>query len=83
MHVSTFTTRLILIAPAWDKFNVPPVIPYGTQVLHSLEDDVVEYAHSTKLLSRNDGVQLIEGGGSHRMNNQEALDMLVSALDRV
>lgn len=82
MHVSAFTTRLILIAPAWDKFNVPPIVPYGTQVLHSLKDDVVEYAHSTKLLSRNDGVQLIEVGESHRMNSQEALDMLATALDR-
>ena len=82
MEVSSFRTRLVLIAPAWSKFNVPPIVPYGTQVLHCLSDDVVQYSDSSRLMSRNDGVQLIEVGEPHRMNDQDALDMIAIAIER-
>ena len=82
MEVSSFTTRLILIAPAWNKYNVPHVVPYGTQILHCLNDDVVSYGDSSKLMTRNDGVRLIEVGESHRMSDQKTLDMLAIALER-
>ena len=83
VHISKPTTKLIILAPAWNKYDVQPVVPYGTQILHCLKDDIVEYVDSVKLMNWNDGVRLIEAGTSHRMNDQDALEALADAIERV
>ena len=73
MRVSHFTTNLILIAPAWEKYGVHSTVPYGTKILHSLKDDVVPYLDSSKIMINNDGVKLVEVGEDHRMSDEKAL----------
>ena len=80
MQVAHFTTNLILIAPAWEKYGVHPTVPYGTKVLHSFKDDVVPYLDSSKIIINNDGVKLIEIGDDHRMSDISALSALSDCL---
>jgi len=74
-------TRLptVLIAPAWRTW-CPWATPRGdTIILHSWGDTVVPYADS-EMLSRESGSMLIECGINHRMNDEEALRLMLNAV---
>ncbi len=68
---------LILIAPAYRRFDVPGNVPAGTQVLHCSSDDIVHYEDSEQLVG---GAEVIPCGDDHRMSDVDALQALGQAV---
>lgn len=68
--------RLVLIAPAWKRFDVPPSVPSNTTILHCTSDDLVYYEDSEELGVDN----LVPCGDSHRMSDIDALEALGKAV---
>ena len=81
MDIDIGITKLILIAPAWRKYDISMSRPVSSDaiVLHSPQDDVVTYDDSTELAD-NWGVSLQECGYDHRMNDHNALSALLNAV---
>jgi len=67
--------KLVLIAPAWRHFDVPPTIPAGTKILHCPADDIVYIEDSDELASGSD-TEVVRCGDSHRMGDIDALEQL-------
>jgi len=76
MAVDPGRARLILIAPAWKHFDVPPSAPANTDVLHCTTDDIVLFKDSQKL----QGANLVPCGDDHRMADDNALAALGRAV---
>jgi hypothetical protein len=76
MAIDPGKARLILIAPAWKHFEVPPSAPAGTDVLHCTNDTTVLYQDSQKL----QGANLVPCGDDHRMADEDALAALGRAV---
>ena len=74
--------KLVLIAPAWKNFthSQDKEVPSTSMILHSMLDDVVDYEDSVEL-STSTGAYLMEVGESHRMNDNDALEGLVEAVE--
>ncbi len=72
--------KLVLIAPAWRKFDVPPNVPPGTTILHCPTDNVVYIEDSEELMS-NPGIEVIRCGAGHRMGDSDALEQLRYAVE--
>ena len=75
MEVDPGHAKLVLIAPAWKRFGVNPVVAGSTIILHSENDDVVPIEDSRELATLN-GATLESCGTCHRMSDVEALDVL-------
>ena len=71
--------KLVLIAPAWRHFDVPPNVPPGTTVLHCPGDDIVHIEDSEELMN-NPGIEVIRCGAGHRMGDADALEQLQYAV---
>ena len=69
--------KLVLIAPAWQKYEASPQTPPGTTVLHCASDEQVAYEDSEKLEGE---PRLVPCGEGHRMNDPEALAALKDAI---
>lgn len=76
MSVDPRGARLVLIAPAWKRFDVNPSVPSNTTILHCTSDDLVYYEDSEDLGIEN----LIPCGESHRMSDVDALEELGKAV---
>ena len=76
MSVNPHGARLVLIAPAWKRFDVMPSVPSDTTILHCTSDDLVHYEDSEDLGAEN----LIPCGESHRMSDTDALEALGHAI---
>ena len=76
MSVDLKGARLILIAPAWKKFDVSPNVSSSTTILHCTSDTIVHYEDSEDLGNEN----LIPCGEDHRMNDVDALEALGRAV---
>lgn len=70
--------RLILIAPAYRRFDVPGNVPSGTQVLHCTTDDIVDFEDSEQIKG---GANVVPCGDNHRMSDADALQALGNAVD--
>ena len=70
--------RLILIAPAYRRFDVPGNAPAGTQVLHCTTDDIVDFEESEQIKG---GANVVPCGDDHRMSDTDALQALGNAVD--
>lgn len=68
--------RLVLIAPAWKHYEVPPSAPRDTTVLHCITDEEVLFRDSEEL----EELDLIPCGESHRMTDPGALEALGNAV---
>jgi predicted esterase YcpF (UPF0227 family) len=68
--------RKVLIAPAWRRFNVSPVIDASTIILHCEEDDLVDYSDSVELKNKFHAA-LITIGQNHRMSDPDSLACLL------
>ena len=77
MELDTAGARLVLIAPAWEKFGSTTSVPPGTNVLHCTTDDEVPISDSEKLK----GATLIPCGEGHRMIDPDALESLGQAVE--
>ena len=76
MAANTGTAKVILIAPAWKRFDVPPSVGTDTVVLHCQADKIVHYEDSEELNVAN----LIPCGDNHRMSDIDALETLGKAV---
>jgi hypothetical protein len=76
MSVDLRGARLVLIAPAWKRFDVPPSVSPNTTILHCTADDIVHYEDSEELTNGN----LIPCGDGHRMSDVDALEALGRAV---
>ena len=68
--------RLVLVAPAWKKYDANPTVPIGTFVLHSRDDGVIPFEESKEITGR----LLVECGSDHRMSDASALQELEKAV---
>ena len=77
MAVNPQGARIILIAPAWKRFDVAPNLAPSTTILHCTADNIVYYEDSEELGSEN----LIPCGEDHRMADTDALEALKNAVE--
>jgi hypothetical protein len=81
---STSSAPLVLVAPAWRRFGVEPVVRADTRVLHGIKDDVVPLADSIELEQRNGLPQenLVPVNDDHRLASPLALRAFLDAVAR-
>lgn len=79
---SASAAPLVLLAPAWRRFGVPPSVRPNTRVLHGIKDDVVPLADSVELESASGLPQenLIPLNDDHRLGSPLALEALLRAV---
>ena len=77
MSVDPRGARLVLVAPAWKNYGVPPTVPSGTIVIHSPADDIIPLEDSRELEGTSAVVPI---GADHRMFDQEALSAIGRAV---
>ena len=85
MNIDTADTPLVLIAPAWKRWEKAATVKPRTLILHSKHDDVVPIENSRELLKRSDlpGDYLIVIGEDHRMTDLSAFEALLAAIENV
>jgi len=76
MSLDVKGARVILIAPAWKRFDVQPGMSQDTTILHCTTDKIVHYEDSEHLGQEN----LIPCGEDHRMSDVDALEALGKAV---
>lgn len=80
MAINPKGARLVLIAPAWNKFDVSPSsVSSNTTILHCESDIIVPYEDS-QALAEISGAKLVSCGADHRMNDSDALDYLLNSI---
>ena len=77
MAVNPHGARLVLVAPAWKNYGVPPAVPSGTIVIHSPADDIIPFDNSREIEGAS---AVIPIGADHRMFDQEALSAIGRAV---
>ena len=75
-------TPKILIAPAWKKFSVLPMLTENDVILHSKHDDLVPFEDSVRL-AKLFGCKLIECGNDHRMSDPKTLELIKETIKEV
>lgn len=83
LALESHNVPLILIAPAWKRFEVVKNVRAGAVILHSEYDDIVPFEDSQELFRNNTGLEVIACGESHRMNDPDALHHLTDAIERL
>lgn len=78
--VSNKSVPMILVAPAWKKFCPWGTISGSTTIIHSPDDEVVSFEDSIEL-AHAFGAMLVEAGQNHRMQDDEAIDAILDALN--
>jgi len=74
--------RKIMIAPAWKKFSVLPMLTKEDIILHSKYDCLVPYEDSVRLAELY-GCRLIECGNDHRMSDPKTLELIKETIKEV
>ena len=85
MNIDSGTTPLVLLCPAWKRWGTATTVKPNTVILHSRADDVVPFGDSQELL-RNSGLPesaLIEVGTEHRLADEESLQAMLKACERM
>ena len=82
MNIDSGDTPLGLLCPAWRKWGPATKVKPNTTVLHSRADETVPFADSEEL-GTNSGLPLIEVGCEHRLADDESLEVMVRAVERV
>ena len=85
MNIETSDTPLVLIAPAWKRWQMATTVKARTLILHSQHDDAVPIEGSRELLQQSGLSEdhLIVVGDDHRMTDRTAFEALVEAIKRV
>jgi len=83
MALARSDVPLVLLAPAWRWCGVEPLIQARTTIIHSPSDKLVSISDSRELCRRNATARLIEVGTNHRLNDEEASDVLADVLDEL
>ncbi len=73
---------LVLLAPAWKRCGVEPVVRSDTRILHGIKDDTVPLADSIELEGKNHlpAENLIPVNDDHRLASPLALKMLLRTI---
>ena len=75
MSIDPGGAKMILIAPAWRKYDVPPNVPANSSRLHCPGDGIVDFEDS-QILEAACQANLVPCGEGHRMNDEDALQAL-------
>jgi hypothetical protein len=83
MNIEIGSARLVLLCPAWKRFETVKTVKPGTVILHSRAEDVISFADSEELVG-NSGLPtsaLIEVGTDHRLADPEPLEAMLLTHD--
>ncbi len=75
--------KIVLIAPGWTRFGVDiheGKLTAESAIIHSESDDIVDFEDSVKLANQT-GYPLIKVGADHRMNDSDALEGILEAVE--
>lgn len=81
MSLARSDVPLVLLAPAWRWCGVEPALRAEAIILHSKYDKLVSISDSRELCRRNPTARLLEVGTDHRLNDEEAGNVLADVLD--
>jgi alpha-beta hydrolase superfamily lysophospholipase len=83
MNVRNSSARLVLLCPAWKKWDNARTVKPDTVILHSRADDVVPFADSEELVKKSGlpSSALIEVGNDHRLADPEPLKAMLEACE--
>jgi hypothetical protein len=83
MNIDSAGARLVLLCPAWRRWETARSVKPGTVILHSETDDVVPIADSRALLAQSGLPEsaLIVVGRDHRLADPEPLAALLAAVE--
>jgi alpha/beta superfamily hydrolase len=79
MNIKSGEAKLVLLCPAWKKFDMVKRVKPGTVILHSRADDVISFADSEELVGSS-GLPtsaLIEVGNDHRLADKKPLKAML------
>jgi alpha-beta hydrolase superfamily lysophospholipase len=81
MNINSGAAKLVLLCPAWKKYDNAKTVKADTVILHSRADDVVPFADSEELVtnSRLPASALVEVGTDHRLADPEPLAAMMRA----
>lgn len=85
MNLAADKTPLVLLCPAWKRWGDARTVKPGTLILHAPADEVIPYADTLELL-QSSGLptsSLISVGHDHRLSEEEPLQALLAAIERV
>jgi hypothetical protein len=83
MNIKSGAAKLVLLCPAWKKWGTLKTVKPGTVILHSRADDVIPFADSEELVTKNGLTTsaLIEVGNDHRLADPEPLSAMLKACE--
>ncbi|HTU19086.1 MAG TPA: DUF6717 family protein [Gemmataceae bacterium] len=81
---SSASAPLVLLAPAWRRCGVEPLVRGDTRILHGIKDDIVPLGDSIELERKNrlPAENLIPINDDHRLGSPLALEALLDAVAR-
>ncbi len=85
VNMNSGDTPLVLLCPAWKNWGTATTVKPQTIILHSRQDDVIPFADSEELIN-NSGLppeMLIEVGDDHRLADEEPLQAMLEACERL
>ncbi len=82
MSIDTNGAPLILISPAWKRFNAPTDISKSSVIIAPPDDKIVPTADSISLANGCGGT-FIRAGNDHRMSSPDALEAMADAINWV
>lgn len=85
LNLNSGDTPLVLLCPAWKRWETVQVAKEATVILHSRADDVIPFADSEELVRISDlpPEALIEVGTDHRLANPEPLAAMLFSCERL
>jgi len=85
MNIDSKDTPFVLMCPAWSRWGTATTVKPNTIILHSRADETVPFADSVELVenSKLRPEALIETGHEHRLADEESLQAMVRAVERV
>lgn len=84
MNIESGDTSLVLLCPAWKNWGTVKKLKPNAVLLHSRQDDVIQFADSEELVANSDlpTETLIEVGSDHRLADPEPLKAMSDAYQR-
>ena len=85
INIDSKDTPLVLLCPSWKNKRMATKAKPNTIILHSRQDDVIPFSDSEELLSNSRLLpeSLIEVGTEHRLADQESLQAMLQACEKI
>jgi hypothetical protein len=83
MNLEIDQTPMVLVCPAWKHWGTAKTVKQGTLILHSPQDEAVDFENSLELVEKSGlpADSLIRVGREHRMACLESLNALADACE--